>query len=165
MMALAASDHPSGRTILPGGLEARRRYAKLLLCLPSEVLSIPETRLTYGAWTELPELDLLLFWGKKSEIAKIHGKFTTWFFKKERICGTITVRSRREGDRLSLPSRQEKSLKKWMIQEKIPADEREKTPVFADEKGLLAVMGLGADARASALPEAADSVLVILERT
>ena len=52
-----------------------------------------------------------------------------------------------------------------MIQEKFPASERDRVPVFADEVGVLAVWGLGADERAAALPEAADSVLVILERT
>ena len=52
-----------------------------------------------------------------------------------------------------------------MIQEKFPASERDRVPVFADESGVLAVWGLGADERAAALPEAADSVLVILERT
>ena len=52
-----------------------------------------------------------------------------------------------------------------MIQEKIPAAERTRLPVFADECGVLAVLGLGADVRAAAVPEEADAVLVILERT
>ena len=38
-------------------------------------------------------------------------------------------------------------------------------PVFADECGVLAVFGLGADDRAAAGPEEADAVLMILERT
>ena len=76
----------------------------------------------------------------------------------------MSVRSRREGDELKLPGRPGKSLKKWMIQEKIPAAKRGSVPVFADGAGVLAVPGLGADARAAAPPETADAVIVIKER-
>ena len=165
MLALAASSAPSGQIALPGGLTARRQYEKLLIGRLRESPPMPERKLSYGEWTEIPERKMLVFWGEKSETAKIHGKFTTFFFKKERICGTITVRLRREGDRLALPGRTGKSLKKWMIQEKITSAARRELPVFADEEGVVAVLGLGADERVSASPEAADSVLVILERT
>ena len=73
--------------------------------------------------------------------------------------------TRMNGEEIDLCPDCQKSLKKWMIQEKFPASERDRVPVFADESGVLAVWGLGADERAAALPEAAESVLVILERT
>ena len=165
LLRLAASENPSARLELPGGVTARRQYDRLLISRRCETGSFPETELRFGEWTEIPERDMLVFWGKKPEDTKIHGKFTTFFFKKSRICGTIAVRPRREGDRLQLPGRPGKSLKKWMIQEKVPAAERAGLPVFADENGVLAVLGLGADIRAAAVPEAADAVLVILERT
>ena len=165
LLSLAALDNPSARLDLPGGLTACRRYDRLLISRRMGPSSIAETILSYGSWTELPEADASVFWGKCDEISKIHGKFTTWFFKKEQICGNISARSRREGDHLRLPGRGGKSLKKWMIQEKIPAAERDRIPVFADDAGVLAVWGLGTDERVSASPETADSVLLILERT
>ena len=165
LLKLASSENPSAQLDLPGGLTARRQYDRLLVSERKEVVPFPETELPFGEWTEVPGRNLLVFWGEKSKNTKIHGKFTTYFFKKDRICGTITVRLRREGDRLQLPGRQGKSLKKWMIQEKIPAAERSSLPVFADECGVLAVFGLGADDRAAAGPEEADAVLMILERT
>ena len=165
LISLAASENPSARMDLPGGLTAQRQYDRLLLSRRRAAGSFPETDLYYGSWTPLPQLNMRVFWGEKAETAKINGKFTTYFFKKKEICGTIKVRSRREGDFLRLPGRPGKSLKKWMIQEKIPAAERECLPVFADDGGVLAVFGIGADVRAAAPPETADSVLVIVERT
>ena len=165
LLKLASSENPSAQMDLPGGLAARRQYGRLQISRHGSVVPFPETGLPFGEWTEVPGRDLLVFWGEKSENTKIHGKFTTYFFKKSRICGNIAVRPRRDGDHLQLPGRQGKSLKKWMIQEKIPAAERSSLPVFADECGVLAVFGLGADARAAAGPEEADAVLMILERT
>ena len=165
LLTLAAMENPSARLCLPGGLTASRRYDRLLLRRESGSAVFPETILPYGVWTDIPAVNLRVFWGQYAETGKINGKFTTWFFKKDRICGNITARSRREGDHLRLPGRGGKSLKKWMIQEKIPAAERDSVPVFADKAGVLAVLGLGADVRASVPEEDADSVLMILERT
>lgn len=165
LLELARTENPSAQLDLPGGIRAWRQYDKMMIARQEKSLPLPETKLTCGQWTDISGTKLCVFWGDKPEPAKIHGKFTTFFFKKDKICGNITVRSRREGDHLALPGRQGKSLKKWMIQEKFPASERDRVPVFADEVGVLAVWGLGADERAAALPEAADSVLVILERT
>ncbi len=164
LMSLAASENPSARMDLQCGVWAQRQYDRLLIGNRDEPESFRETTLPYGIWTEINEIGICVFWGERAECDKIHGKFTTYFFKKDRICGRITVRPRREGDYLRPAGRQGKSLKKWMIQEKIPAPERNRLPVFADEKGVLAVRGIGADIRAQASPEEADSVLVILER-
>ncbi len=164
LLSLAASENPSARMDLHGGVSAQRQYDRLLIGKRDEPEPFRETALSYGSWTEIDELDICVFWGERSECGKIHGKFTTYFFKKDRICGRITVRPRKEGDYLRPTGRQGKTLKKWMIQEKIPAAERNRLPVFADEKGVLAVRGIGADVRAQASREEADSVLVILER-
>ena len=165
LLSLAAAENPSARLDLPGGLTARRQYDRLLIGPMPEAAELPERVLPFGEWTELPERNLRVFWGDAQESMKIHGKFTTFFFKKAGICGNMTVRSRREGDTLRLPGRPGKSLKKWMIQEKLPAAERQSLAVFADGSGVLAVPGIGADERAAAAPETADSVLVIMERT
>ncbi len=165
LLSLAAAENPSARLDLPGGLTARRQYDRLLIGPMPAAAELPERVLPFGQWTELPERNLRVFWGEVQESMKIHGKFTTFFFKKAGICGNMTVRSRREGDVLRLPGRPGKSLKKWMIQEKLPAAERPGVPVFADGSGVLAVPGIGADERAAAAPETADSVLVIMERT
>ncbi len=58
--------------------------------------------------------------------------------------GTVLLRPRQPGDRLRL-SGGSKSLKKLMIDRKIPAARRQNLPVLADETGLLGVHGIGPD--------------------
>ena len=60
--------------------------------------------------------------------------------------GTLIIRSRRTGDEMRL-SGGTKSLKKMYIDRKIPAARRAQLPVLADDRGVLAVFGLGADVR------------------
>ena len=56
----------------------------------------------------------------------------------------MILRSRMSGDAIRL-SGGTKPLKKLFIDRKIPAAERHGIPVFADEAGILAVYGAGAD--------------------
>ena len=164
VLRLAAEGGPSASLDLPGGLCARRRYGELLIGPKPEPRSLSEAVLTFNGWTELPEAGLRVFWGDSGTETKINGKFTTYFFKKDRICGKITVRPRMEGDVLRL-SGGAGSVKKRMIDGKIPAADRALVPVFSDEKGVIAVFGLGADLRAAAAPSEADAVLIVAERT
>ncbi len=70
-----------------------------------------------------------------------------------KACGKITIRSAEAGDSIRLPGRGcTKTLKKLFAEAKIPAWERRKIPVIADEKGILAVAGFGADERRLAPP-------------
>ena len=67
--------------------------------------------------------------------------------------GPIRVRSRQRGDNLKLEGGT-KSLKKRLIDKKIPAGQRALLPVLEDDLGILAVAELGADfsRRADTLP-------------
>lgn len=69
-------------------------------------------------------------------------------FDCDRIIGKVFLRSRREGDRISLFSRGvSKTLKKLFIEEKIPIENRNKIAVLADDKGVFFVEGFGIDER------------------
>ena len=163
VLSLAAGEVPSAAVDLPGGLCARRRYGDLLLGAPAQPASFPSVHLPLKEWTELPGTKMRVLCTDDRNDLKIHGKFTTYCFKKAQICGSITVRPRSDGDLLRLPGGQ-KSLKKRMIEEKIPALERGSIPVFADEAGVLAVYRLGTDVRAAAAPEEADLWILLEER-
>ena len=65
----------------------------------------------------------------------------------------MIVRSREAGDTIRL-SGGSKSLKKLFIDKKVPASLRDFIPVIADDEGVLAVAGIGADEdrRARELP-------------
>ena len=165
VLELAGNGSPSASVRLNGGLTAAREYDRLRIAPAKPRASFPEKTLVFGAWAALPELELEIFYGEAEKNTKIYGKFTTWFFKKEHICGKLTVRPRMRGDSLHLPGRPGKTVKKWMIDEHIPAAARDRLPVLADEQGVLAVYGLGADARALVDAERADAVIIIRERT
>ena len=74
--------------------------------------------------------------------------------EKERI--TFRIRARRSGDSIRL-SGGTKSLKKLFIDRKIPAAERSRIPVLADDRGILGVYSIGAnmDRAAKDIPAAA----------
>ncbi|MBR2315746.1 MAG: tRNA lysidine(34) synthetase TilS [Clostridia bacterium] len=62
----------------------------------------------------------------------------------DKICGDVVIRSRMEGDKITLPSRNvTKSLKKLFTENKIPAEERNRIPVIADKEKVIWVWGVG----------------------
>ncbi len=75
------------------------------------------------------------------EAAEIINNATTFTLS---VQGDICLRSRQAGDEMRL-STGSKSLKKLFIDRKIPASQRHLVPVLADEGGVLAVPGIGAN--------------------
>ena len=127
---------PSASMQFPGGVTIGRQYDRLvrLECAPE----LPETRLSVPGETCIG--------GKRfvSEYA---------IDLEERpdsvlVCpvGVLIVRSRRSGDTMRLPGGT-RSLKKMYIDRKIPASQRAAVPVLADDRGVLAVFGIGTDIR------------------
>ena len=144
VLALAAGEHPSAMLSLPG-LTVCRQYDLLQAYTPSvsfspfflapgESVTIPGTGVSVTCRTVNGEI--------------IHKSFTTFRYHSDAICGRILIRPRREGDTIRLfGSGCTKSLKKLMIERRIPASVRNSVPVVSDEKGILAVYGIGADER------------------
>ena len=164
LLALAAGSGGLAGCDLPGNLRATRESGLLRLSLPRPQAEPWDVPLTWGSWTEVPGGNCRVFWGAP-DAAKVNEKFQIFFFKKSRICGSIHVRSRKSGDCLRLPGRNgNKTLKKWMIEAGIPALERDRVPVLADDSGVLAVPGMGTAERVSAAPGEADGVVLISER-
>ena len=129
--ALVFSDKPSARAVF-GGVTLRRNYDRL--AVEREKIVIPERRLPREGVTELPELGLAVI----TAPAEGPGE---WVVCPE---GEMIVRSRRSGDALTTKGGT-KSLKKRFIDRKIPQWDRDAVPVLADEGGVLAVYGFGAD--------------------
>jgi len=94
------------------------------------------------------------------KISKVNKTFTSFLFKSLDIYGKITVRPRREGDKIKLVGQDgSKTLKKLFIERRIPARKRSFIPIIADSKGVLAVYGIGRSDRAA--PEQGDTALEI----
>ena len=132
--ALVFSDKPSARTTFPGGITITRSYDTLEAGEPGQEISPA----VLDGILELPQLGLRITCTQAQETLNTPYAFT--------VCpeGEIVVRSRETGDKIRLPGG-EKSLKKLLIDRKIPANQRGLIPVLADSKGVLGVYGIGAN--------------------
>lgn len=66
----------------------------------------------------------------------------TKYFDYDKLAGNLSVRSRKNGDRFNpFGMRGSKKIKDYFIDEKIPRDLREKTPMLIDEKNIIWVIG------------------------
>jgi len=132
--ALLFSGKPSARTRFSGGIVIAREYDRLTVVAETEELT--ETVLP------CPGEAVLGDWQVTCEPAEeIRNSRDTFTVQPQ---GRMILRQRQPGDEIRL-SGGRKSVKKLFIDRKIPASDRPRIPVLADEKGILAVYSIGAD--------------------
>ena len=131
------------RLDLPGGLMARTGYETLEIVRKTKREVSVKTE--SGADGEIhgrqtvPELHMTVFSRQKDqEIPK--NQYTKWF-DYDKIKGTLSVRTRRTGDYLILPSGGSKTIARYMIDEKIPKEKREQILLLAEGSHVLWVVG------------------------
>ena len=74
--------------------------------------------------------------------------FANYLLDCDKIIGTLTVRTRKEGDSIRLYNRGcTKTLKKLFCENKVPQNIRDILPVIADENGIVWVYGIGVASR------------------
>lgn len=132
--ALVFSEKPSAEAHFPGGITLCRCYDGLRV-KQSEEVPEPVTVACPGI-TEVPAWGLRLVCGPAEDTINDESTFTV------AVHGAVTLRCREPGDRIRL-SGGTKTLKKLFIDRKIPAHERCRVPVLADEEGVLGVYGIG----------------------
>ena len=121
VFALCRSKDPSAQTHLPGS-RACRRYGTLLLTVeapeeaPAPCTVRPGETVGFGPW----EVTLLPVEGE---------------------CPPLTLRSRLPGDMIAMPYGS-KSVKKLLIEKKVPKELRETIPILCDRENILAVASL-----------------------
>lgn len=131
------------RVDLPYGLEAIKQYDRLIIRLRVESKAI-ENEYT------IEEEDILLDDGKTLRVRRFeNGKelcipqnaYTKWF-DYDKISECLKVRNKRQGDYLTINSElKKKSLKDYMIDMKIPRENRASLQVIADGSHILWVIG------------------------
>lgn len=128
--------NPSVSMQFPGGITIGRQYDQLVrLCEPA---ALPARQLACPGRTEIPELGGAVLCDQAQSLEPENG----FYFVRPQ--GTLILRCRASGDEITLPGGT-KSLKKLYIDRKIPASRRGLVPVLADDRGVLAVLGLGVD--------------------
>lgn len=132
--ALLRSDNPSSRAHFPGGIVIAREYDLLTALKQTQA---PEGgSLNCPGITEFPALGLRVVCREAETLENTPHLFTV---VPE---GTLVLRFRQTGDSIRL-SGGSRSLKKLFIDRKIPAANRDRIPVIADDLGLAAVYGIG----------------------
>lgn len=141
LVELCRRGAPSARTDLPGGLRAWREYDSLVLgreaprpLTESVALETPGVTLAGSYRLECREV---LFQGERQG--------PQCFFLDQERARDLTVRARKTGDRLSRPGRRSKTVKRLLIDEKIPLNRRDGLPVLEAAGQVAAVAALGPD--------------------
>lgn len=140
VLALCRSDDPSGRYSLPGGLTARREYDRLVLTKGTENGPFAPVPLSPGERVTVGDRVLECQWAVCPE-----GKFNQPGEFYLVPCPGLVLRPRRIGDAITLPARDRKTVKKLLIDSKVPRAVRDQIAVFDVGGQVAALDGFGAD--------------------
>ncbi len=122
------------RISLPYALEAVRNYEELWIKKKKTEDHVDKDKADL-----LPSLQITSFPYKKGqEIPK--NRYTKWF-DYDKIKGALSVRYRETGDYITLADGGRKTVKAFMIDEKIPKEERGEIPLVAEDSHILWIIG------------------------
>jgi len=144
MEALLENPKPSAEADVGRGVKVRREYGIITAARGEKKSAFAAFSILPGEEREIQGTDFSVK-VSRGEAGK-SGK-NIFYLRPEAISGEIIVRPRKTGDEIRLSKKAaRKSLKKLFIERKIPAARRQLVPIIADDKGVLAVSGFGADA-------------------
>ncbi len=137
----------SGSLQLNGGVVVRVR--KGLLDFPGEISRTEQTELYNGAKFQDFCIETRIVNIKDmNNLQNVSKQDLEYFLDYDKIHGSIVVRSREAGDKISLKSRGcTKSLKKLFNELAVAPEKRSGIAVFADESGVILVESVGCDSR------------------
>lgn len=140
VVALCRGRDPSAQLDLPEGITARREYEMLVLTRETAPPALEEASLPMPGQLRTGE------WTLTCAAAVYQGEPQSgrefWLAGAE----GLTVRPRRTGDRLERPGRPGRTVKKIMIDQKLPRHLRDTVPVLDSGGRVAAVAELGPDA-------------------
>ena len=150
---LFLQEHGSRRLDLPGYCQARKSYRELFLeTIAARGAASTEQAVDHDGTqpldcpgeTAFPEWGIVLrctlHTGNWPETVKLGP--TQAAFDRESVRGTLLVRGRRPGDLFRpLGAPGARKLKKIMIDQKIPLEQRDSVPILCDAEGILWVVG------------------------
>ena len=129
----------SGSLSLPGGIRAYKEYNILTFGQETETVRIKTGSFTFTLWERETIPKGSLFNKKEQNIPE--NRYTKWF-DYDKITTALFLRPRKEGDYLTIDDALHKqSLKRYLINEKVPKDIRDSLFVLVDESHVLWVPG------------------------
>ena len=156
---------PSASVSLPGGFAARLEYDRLYLTDRSPAASFSPVTLSPGETVLIPALGLRVECRIEENFQEKAKTLSTFAVKYDTIEQThrITIRPRQAHDVMRTAGGT-KTLKKLLIDRKVPAARRALMPVAADASGVLGVYGIGVDLGRAAAP-GERAVIITIEET
>ena len=148
IIEIAQGDNPSAALHLPGGVLVQRVYGDILIAWDFENTPLPpikEQLLSLDGSTHIQEAGWIVSCRSVPCPSEDGLTDSVFYIAQDKVSGTLRLRARESGDILALPGRRSKTLKKLMIEQKIPRRIREHLPVLADDLGVIAVAGIGPD--------------------
>lgn len=133
---------------LPYGLKAYKEYDRLVICDGQDIPEYQPIPISIPGEVTVPELGVMTFkymsreelFFKKGQI--IPEKTYTKWFDCDKITRALLLRIRRQGDYLTINNAmQKKSVKEYMVNEKIPRMQREHIYLLADGAHILWIPG------------------------
>lgn len=154
---LLFAENPSASVCLPGGYTARRDYDRLYLSAGVPASGFTPVQLLPGQACVLPDAGFRVSCRIEEKFPEIQNTPSTFAVKYDTIDNHsgITIRPRQTHDSMRVRGGR-KTLKRLMIDRKIPAANRASVPVVCDARGVLGVYGIGVNLdRAAAAGECA----------
>ncbi|MCD7946832.1 MAG: tRNA lysidine(34) synthetase TilS [Oscillospiraceae bacterium] len=147
ILRLCKAERPSAKIFLNNSRLVRRVYDTIIFmnvpCGQTEAETFPQTALCCDGETVLHAVGWRVTC--RAAIAPPESEQGVCYISRDTLRGPPVLRPRQTGDAITLPNRPRKTLKKLMIDEKVPRYLRESIPVLADENSVLALAGFGAD--------------------
>lgn len=146
VVALSRSPAPSGAVSLPHSLTARRVYGELILVRGAR-RSPPFAPVSLSVPGEavLPSIGWTIACRRAPAPEQPPDTPDHFFLDPSRLTGPLVVRPRLTGDTITLPRRRAKTVKKLLIDAKVPRWDRDRLPLLADASGPLWLAGFGPD--------------------
>ena len=147
--SLLKNNNPSARISLPADFIAKREYENIKIERKinqnsQEVKEILLENLIDNG-QNINDVNIMIKKHKKNYV--FYKTFNTFYVDCDTIdMQSCVLRKRQTGDKIRLSEKSgSKTLKKLLIEKKIPADKRDKLIVIADKNGVIAVQNIGID--------------------
>jgi len=141
IQGLVENKSPSVELSVPGGLFVRRAYDEIVFftkcdCETESIMLEDGTSVYFGDYSVSCSFE---------KPQKIHKNFMLYEVDFDKIKHGLLLRGRTVGDKIRLPKRSEKTLKKLMIEEKTEKQLRDMIPVISDGDRVVLVHDFGVD--------------------
>lgn len=151
-----------GQQSIPGGRLAKAEKGVLTIALPVRKTPYFEYEWDHSEQCDVGDFRIIYCNRQKyNKFIKFYKNFFIYSLDYDRIIGNVKIRQRMPQDRLSLPRRGTKSLKKWMNERAVPEQRRWELGVFCDDAGVLGAEEIGVSRRAAVTEQTRQYLLII----